>query len=253
MTILKTLSLLTLVVSLGTPVRAQTPPAPPATFAADVVGTWDAVFTTQNGEIPAQIKLVKTGPKVTGTISSQMGESELEAEQKDKAVAMWFTMQGQNGPIAIALSGTVDGDKLTGTASADGSAAGEFVATRAKPVATTPSSPATPSSPPAASTPATLSGEWNVSVELPNMTANPSVVLKQDGEKLTGEYVSAQYGKFPIAGTVKGSDVVFSFAMNVEGTGLDVTYTGKVDKDGNLAGSVNYGEMMSGTFTAKKR
>ena len=85
------------------------------------------------------------------------------------------------------------------------------------------------------------------------MTATPTIVLKQEGEKLTGEYVSAQYGKFPITGTVKGADVTFSFAMNVEGNGLNVTYAGKVDKDGHLAGSVNYGDMMSGTFTAFRK
>ena len=50
------------------------------------------------------------------------------------------------------------------------------------------------------------------------MTANPTMVLKQDGEKVTGEYVSAQYGKFPMTGTVKGTDVVMSFQMNLEGT-----------------------------------
>ena len=110
--------------------------------------------------------------------------------------------------------------------------------------------PTTPSKDPST---ASLTGDYNVTVELPNMTANPTVVLKQEGEKLTGEYVSAQYGKFPIAGTIKGADVSFSFAMNVEGNGLNVTYTGKVDKDGVIKGSVAYGDMMSGTFTAAKK
>jgi hypothetical protein len=84
------------------------------------------------------------------------------------------------------------------------------------------------------------------------MTATPTLVLKQEGEKLTGEYVSAQYGKFPIAGTAKGDDFSFSFPMNVEGNALNVTYTGKIEQDGSLKGSVGYGDMMSGTFVAKK-
>ena len=54
-------------------------------------------------------------------------------------------------------------------------------------------------------------------------------------------------------GTVKGSDVTFWFAMSVEGTAMNVTYTGKVEADGSLKGSVNYGDMMSGTFTATKK
>ena len=71
--------------------------------------------------------------------------------------------------------------------------------------------------------------------------------------KLTGDYVSAQYGKFPITGTLKGSDVSFWFVMNVEGTGLNVTYTGTIDKDGSLKGTVSYGEMMSGAFVASRK
>ena len=68
-----------------------------------------------------------------------------------------------------------------------------------------------------ASTAPSVTGTWNVTIELPNMTATPTMVLKQVGEKVTGEYVSAQYGKFPMTGTVKGTDVVMSFEMNVEG------------------------------------
>ena len=60
-------------------------------------------------------------------------------------------------------------------------------------------------------------------------------------------------GKFPLKGTIKGSEVNFTFTMSVEGTGMEVTYTGTVDKDGNMAGSVNYGDAMSGRFTAAKK
>ena len=82
------------------------------------------------------------------------------------------------------------------------------------------------------------------------MTASPTFVVKQEGEKLTGDYVSAQYGKWPISGTIKGADVSLSFAMNVDGNALNVTYTGAVNKDGSIKGTANYGDMMSGTFVA---
>ncbi len=120
------------------------------------------------------------------------------------------------------------------------------------PVSRAHSTTATTSTAPAAAK-TDLTGTWNVTVELPNMTANPTMVLKQEGEKLTGDYVSAQYGKFPITGTIKGTAVTFSFAMNVEGNGLQVTYAATVEKDGTLKGSVGYGDMMSGTFSARKR
>jgi hypothetical protein len=40
--------------------------------------------------------------------------------------------------------------------------------------------------------------------------------------------------------------------MTVEGNGLNVTYTGTAGTDGAIKGSVAYGDMMSGTFTATK-
>jgi hypothetical protein len=151
------------------------------------------------------------------------------------------------------MVGTVDGEKVKGSFSAGGQSAGEWVATRAKdaaaPAAEKKDAPAASAAKPAAS----LTGDWVASVELPNMTANPGLTLKQDGETLTGDYTSAQYGKFPIKGTVKGNDVTFWFAMSVEGTAMNVTYTGKVEADGSLKGSVNYGDMMSGTFSATKK
>jgi hypothetical protein len=257
---MKILNTLALTLALATPAAAQstttstTTASTTTTAAVDVLGTWNATVTTQQGPIPSEIKLRKDGDKIVGTIASQMGELPLEAAVKGKALSIWFNFQGQNGPMAIELNGNVDGDSVKGTMLAGGQQAGEFVATRAKAAGAKDAKPAdAPKDQPAAAAKNDLSGTYNVTIELPNMTANPTMVLKQDGDKLSGDYVSAQYGKFPIAGTVKGADVTFSFAMNVEGNALNVTYTGTVDKDGAIKGSVAYGDMMSGTFTASKK
>jgi hypothetical protein len=245
---MKILNTLALMACLAVPAGAQTTTAP----AVDVLGTWNVTVNTSQGQsIPSQVKLKKDGAKLVGTIASEMGESPIEAEVKGNALTIWFTFQSGNGPMAIELAGTVTGDKISGSMGVGGQAAGEWVATRAKDEAAkeTPKEPVK-DQPAAAKT--DLTGTWNITIELPNMTATPTAVLKQDGEKLSGEYASAQYGKFPITGTVKGADVVFSFAMNVEGNGLNVTYTGKVDQDGAIKGSVAYGDMMSGAFVAKK-
>jgi hypothetical protein len=249
---MKILNTLALTIALAAPAAAQTTTTSTTTTdAADVLGTWNATVTTQQGPIPSEIKLRKDGDKIVGTIGSQMGELPLEAAVKGKALSIWFNFQGQNGPMAIELNGNVDGDSVKGTMLAGGQQAGEFVATRAK-AAGAKDAPKEPARDQAAAK-TDLSGTYNVTVELPNLTANPTVVLKQDGDKLSGDYVSAQYGKFPVTGTVKGADVNFSFAMNVEGNGLNVTYTGTVDKDGVIKGSVAYGDMMSGTFVAAKK
>ena len=225
-----------------------------STAAADIAGSWDVTFNAQQGPIPGKLTFKKDGAKIIGTVTSQVGESPLEAEVKGKAVTVWFSVTMQQGPIAIQLDGTVDGDTIKGSIGAGGQTAGTWVATKSKDPKDTTSTASTTSTSSASSTSSTpsLTGTWNVTIELPNMTATPTMTLKQDGEKITGEYVSAQYGKFPMTGTLKGTDVVMSFQMNVEGTGLLVTYSGKLEKDGTMKGSVNYGDMMSGTFTASK-
>jgi hypothetical protein len=240
---MKILNTLALLACLAAPAAAQSTTSTTDT-AVNVIGTWNVTVTTAQGQaIPAELKLKKEADKIVGTIASDAGMTPVETTVKGKALSVFFNFQGQNGPMAIELAGTVDGDSIKGTMGIGGQAGGEWIATRAK-------EPATAQ---AAAAKTDLSGTWNVSVELPNMTATPTLVLKQDGEKLTGDYVSAQYGKFPITGTLKGSDLNFSFAMNVEGNALNVTYTGKVDTDGSLKGSVAYGDMMSGTFVAAKK
>jgi hypothetical protein len=239
-----------LIACLAAPAGAQTTTTTTTTTApADVLGTWNATVTTQQGQaIPVQLKLRKDAEKIVGTISSDMGEAPVQAEVKGKALTVSFTFQGQNGPMAIEMAGAVDGDAVKGTMAIGGQAGGEWSGTREKaaPASSTSSAASTASIP-------SLTGTWNVTVELPNMTASPTLVLKQDGEKLTGDYVSTQYGKFPITGTVKGADVSLSFGMNVDGNALNVTYAGTADKDGTLKGSANYGDMMSGTFSASRK
>lgn len=220
--------------------------------AVDLAGTWDATFTAQQGPIPGQLVFKKEGAKIIGTVTSQVGTAPLEAEVKGKAIAVWFTITMQNGPVAIQLDGTADGDTIKGSIGAGGQAVGTWVATRAKDTSSSAATTSTASTATTASTTSapSLTGTWNVTIELPNMTANPTMVLKQEGEKITGDYVSSQYGKFPMTGTLKGSDVVMSFQMNLEGTSLNVTYSGRLESDGTMKGSVTYGDMMSGTFFA---
>jgi hypothetical protein len=248
---MKILNTLALTLALAAPAVAQT--ATTTAPAADVVGTWNVSVTTQQGQtIASVVKLKKDGDKIAGTLSSDMGEAPVTAEVKGNALNIYFNFQGQNGPMAIEMAGTVDGDAIKGTMAVGGQAGGEWTATRAKD-ANAKETPKDPAKDQPAAAKTDLTGTYNVSVETPSINATPTVVLKQDGDKLSGDYVSAQYGKFPITGTIKGTDVKFWFAMNVEGNSLNVNYAGTVDKDGGIKGSVTYGDLMSGTFTATKK
>jgi hypothetical protein len=245
-------SLLLLLLAL-TPAQSTTTTATSAQ-ASGALGTWDATFNSTQGPIPAQLTLTKTGDKITGTVSSQMGSAPVEAEVKDKTLSIWFNFQGQSGPVAIEMVGTLDGDKVKGTFTAGGQPGGDWLATRAKDTkdAKDTKEPAKdPAKEPAKAT--DLTGDWTISLMLETINATPSLTLKQNGEKLTGEYTSQQYGKFPVTGTVTGSDVTFSVSMNIEGNGITAVYTGTVQPDGTMKGSVGLGDAMSGSFSATRK
>ena len=97
-----------------------------------------------------------------------------------------------------------------------------------------------------------VTGTWTFAIELANITATPTVIFKQDGETLTGEYQSQQYGKFPLKGTLKGNAIAFNFEMAIEGNAIAVSYEGTVDGD-SMKGEMSYGGMADGTFTAQRQ
>lgn len=224
------------------PAAAQTPAA-----AADALGTWNATFNTQQGVIPATLTLQKNGEKLTGTIASAEGQSPVEAELKGNALTVWFNYNANGDAIPIEMTGTVDGDAAKGTMTAGGSPAGDWSATRAKGTKDGKDTKETKDT-------KELSGEWTASLQLDAISATPSFTLKQEGTKLTGEYVSQQYGKFPLSGEVTGTAVSFTVSMNIEGNALDAVYSGVLQADGSLKGTVDIaGGAMGGTFSATRK
>ena len=76
-----------------------------------------------------------------------------------------------------------------------------------------------------------VTGKWSVTLEMQAATATPTIELIQEGEKLSGVYVSGRYGKVPLSGSIKGRALAFSFTLNVEGSELTMTYKGEVAAD----------------------
>jgi hypothetical protein len=95
-----------------------------------------------------------------------------------------------------------------------------------------------------------VTGNWKLTIETPNGTGNPSLVLKQDGEKLTGTY-KGRFGDSQLEGTVKGKEIKFNFKVNAQGQELQVEYAGTVDGD-TMKGKAKFGDMFEGNFTGKK-
>jgi hypothetical protein len=215
---------------------------------ADLTGTWTATFEANGQTYPAKMVLKTKGATTTGTISSERGESPITGSVSGQTVTLSFTTQGDNGPIPIAMKGTVEADAMKGTFDhGDGAWIGRWSAQRGETQAKEPPK----SEAPAGSVDVT--GTWTVSLELPNISATPTIVLKQDGQSLTGEYQSQQYGKFPLKGTLKGNRIELEFEMSIDGNAVGVSYSGTVVDNDTMKGDVSYGGLADGTFSASRR
>lgn len=96
---------------------------------------------------------------------------------------------------------------------------------------------------------ADISGTWNVNVQTDMGSGTPVFVLKQNAEKLSGNYTGS-LGEAPVTGTVKGQDVT----IEIEIQGAKIIYTGKLDAEGRkMEGKVDLAGMASGTFTATRK
>jgi hypothetical protein len=93
-----------------------------------------------------------------------------------------------------------------------------------------------------------VSGDWDFTVDIGGQQGTPSFTFKQDGEKLTGKY-KGQFGEAELKGTVKGTEIEFTF--EIEGGGK-VVYKGTIDKD-TMKGKADYAGQAEGTWTAKKK
>ena len=93
-----------------------------------------------------------------------------------------------------------------------------------------------------------VTGKWTFAVVTENGTGTPAVVLKQEGEKLTGTYESARMGVRPIEGTVKKDSINFA----LKGGEVELRFIGVVvDKD-NMKGIVDLAGQGSATFTGTR-
>lgn len=100
---------------------------------------------------------------------------------------------------------------------------------------------------------ADVTGKWTFTVVSDAGTGTPTVTLKQTGDSLTGHYSSQTLGETDFKGTIKQQKINFTFRADVQGTALVVTYDGTVETNDTMKGTVDFGGMGGGTFTAKRQ
>ncbi len=88
---------------------------------------------------------------------------------------------------------------------------------------------------PASAVAANITGTWEVTIHyLPDDTDYQArYVLKQDGEKITGEY-QGMYGPAEVTGTIKANDVALSVTVH----GSTARFSGQVTSATTMSGTV---------------
>jgi hypothetical protein len=87
---------------------------------------------------------------------------------------------------------------------------------------------------------ADVSGTWQITVETSQGSGSPTVVLRQEGEHLTGTFNSQIFGEAKIAGTVKGNAIEFAFEGDAGGQKIKVSYLGTIESPTTMKGTAVY-------------
>ena len=98
--------------------------------------------------------------------------------------------------------------------------------------------------------PANVAGKWNVTMQLESITGHPTILLKQDGEKLTGTY-EGRYGQSELKGSIKDKEIEFTVSIVAEGMQTQGVFAGKVDGD-TMGGEVSFEGAGDGTWSATR-
>jgi hypothetical protein len=255
------LAVLTLAASLvmGSSVLAQPAPTPLATVAGD----WDVTVQSPQGTNTVLVTLKQDGEKLDGLFKSPLGELPFTGTLVGNEMKFAFSFPVDGQPLAITMTGKVDGDAITGKADFGGFAEGDWSAKRAKPgaaaaAATTPAT--TTETTTSTSTTTALSattavggygGTWDVMVKTPGGDFPATATLIDDGGKLTGTFGS-QMGEVPVTGTVEGKSVKLTMTPQTPNGTMTVVLTGDLDGDSIVNGTAEIEGMGQMEWTARR-
>ena len=98
---------------------------------------------------------------------------------------------------------------------------------------------------------APIAGTWKISGDVQGHPINETCSLAGEDTALTGNCVGEK--TYPTTATRKGDLVTLTHAGEYQGQALTVTFTGKLQTDGSLAGTIDVQPLnYDGTFTAAR-
>ncbi|HEY6371336.1 MAG TPA: hypothetical protein VIX37_12215 [Candidatus Sulfotelmatobacter sp.] len=97
----------------------------------------------------------------------------------------------------------------------------------------------------------TVNGKWEIRVEGYGEPRTQKFDLKQKGDELSGIY-AGKLGESKVSGSVKDAQVEFEFRAIEKEHIITIHYTGTVKDQETMQGTVTFGDLGKGTWTATR-
>ena len=110
------------------PAASSATAAPAASGAVAVVGDWDVVFETPNGDVAAKIMVKNEGGVLSGMVhgAPPMGDVPLKGSASGDSFEIKYTIKYDGNDLPITMKGKVEGGAIKGAADYGGMAEGGF-------------------------------------------------------------------------------------------------------------------------------
>ena len=80
----------------------------------DISGNWVLTINSPQGAVDADATLKQDGDKVTGTMSSMAGETNVAGTLSGSTLSLAFNVVTPNGPIDVKMTAEVSGSEMKG-------------------------------------------------------------------------------------------------------------------------------------------
>jgi hypothetical protein len=222
--------------------------------ATNVAGAWDLTLSTPQGENTVNVIFKQDGDKLTGTLSSPMGEVALTGTATAGNLKATANMDVQGMALEMAFTGKVAGDTLDGMVKVGDF--GEFPFTGKRAASKAPAAPAATAAAPArpaagGASAGNAGGKWDVTLSIAGAGDFPmTATLTQMTDKVAGT-ISSQAGDVPVSGTMTGNALKLEFTAQTPQGEIPVTMTGTLGASG-FAGKASIAGMGEADWTAKR-
>ena len=95
-----------------------------------------------------------------------------------------------------------------------------------------------------------VAGGWKMTFQTDQGAVEADMMLKQDGQKVTGTLTSPQ-GEAPMEGTFTDGKLLMNLTVDAQGQVLTITFSGVLEKD-TLKGDVDFGGFGAATWSATR-